>query len=54
MKIELRTGPFGFGSALIVSGGNGQWTISTTTGVFKPKPVLDAWHQAANGPVNTG
>jgi hypothetical protein len=54
VKIELRTGPFGFGSALIVSGRTGRWTIPGQPGVFKPKPVLDVWRQAANTRVHTG
>jgi hypothetical protein len=54
VKIAKRTGPLGFGAALIVSGGNGQWTIRGQPGAFKPKPVLDAWRQAGNGTANTG
>jgi hypothetical protein len=53
-KIELRGGPFDFGGALIVSGASGKWTIRGVPGVFKPKPVLEAWRQAAKGTVNTG
>lgn len=54
VKIELRGGPFDFGGALIVSGASGKWTIRGVPGVFKPKPVLEAWRQAAKGTVNTG
>jgi hypothetical protein len=54
VKIDKRTGPFGFGSALIVSGRNGQWTIPGQPGAFEPKPVLDAWWQAANATAKTG
>jgi hypothetical protein len=54
VKIEKRTGPLGFGSALVISGRNGQWTIRGQPGAFKPKPVLDAWRQAANGTANAG
>ena len=49
VKMELRTGPFGLGSALIVSRGTCQWTIQGQPGVFMPKPVFDAWRQANKG-----
>jgi hypothetical protein len=54
VKIGKRTGPFGFGSALIVGGGTGQWIIRGQPGAFKPKPVLDAWWHAANATPKTG
>lgn len=54
VKIELRGGPFDFGGALIISGASGKWTIRGVPGVFKPKPVLDAWRRAANGAARPG
>jgi hypothetical protein len=36
------------GPALVVSRGNEQWAIRGSPSVFKPKPVLHAWRQAAN------
>jgi hypothetical protein len=41
------------GPDLVVSGWNGQWTISGTHW-FKPDPVLVAWRQTNNGKVSTG
>ena len=49
VKMEVRTGPFGLGPTLVVTGWNGQWTIRGQPGVFKPQPVLDAWRQAGDG-----
>jgi hypothetical protein len=54
VKIDKRTGPLGFGSALIVSSRKGQWAIPGQPGAFKPRPVLDAWREAADGTANTG
>jgi hypothetical protein len=41
------------GPALVVSRGNEQWIIRGEIGVFQPKPVVDAWRQAADGTVLT-
>jgi hypothetical protein len=42
----VRAGFLG-GPALTVSSGNAQWVIRGESGVFKPKPVLDAWRTAS-------
>jgi hypothetical protein len=42
----VRAGFFG-GPALTVSSGNATWVIRGSAGVFKPKPVLDAWRTAS-------
>ena len=52
VKIEPRSLVFGLYSALLISGGNGQWRIPGTPRVFKPEPVLKAWRQAATSPAS--
>jgi hypothetical protein len=54
MKVRPLIESLFMGQALVVSRGNEQWIIRGELGVFKPKPVLDAWRQAANGTVHTG
>jgi hypothetical protein len=54
VKIELSRGLFGVGAALVVSRDNVRWVIRGIPGVFRPKPVLEAWRQAATGGANTG
>ena len=55
VRIEARSGVFGYlWPALVVSGGNGRWTINGYgRRVFEPEPVLDAWRKAANGTAST-
>jgi hypothetical protein len=52
VKLELSRGLFGIGAALVVGRGNGRWVIRGIPGVFRPKPVLEAWRQTAKGTVN--
>jgi hypothetical protein len=47
VKIELTSGWFGYGPTLRVSSRSGQWAIRGYQRVFKPEPVLQAWHHAA-------
>ena len=47
VKIELRSGPFGYNPMLVVTHGSWQWQIRGTQRVFEPEPVLQAWRQAA-------
>lgn len=55
VRMEARTGVFGLlWPALIVSGWSGRWPMLGLSGVFKAKPVLEAWRQAAKGLVHTG
>ncbi len=55
VRIEAHTGVFGLAwPALIVSGWSGRWTMLGLSGVFKAKPVLEAWRKAAKGTVNAG
>jgi hypothetical protein len=52
VKIELGRGLFGVGAALVVSRGNERWVMRGVPGVFRPKPVLEAWLRAAKGTAN--
>jgi hypothetical protein len=47
VKIELRTGLFGYNPTLFVIHGSWQWAIRGYQRVFQPEPVLRAWRQAA-------
>jgi len=47
VKIELRSGPFGYNPMLVVTHGSWQWQIRGTQRVFQPEPVLQAWRQGA-------
>lgn len=47
VRIELHSGWFGYGPTLRVSSRSGQWAIRGYQRVFKPEPVLQAWHHAA-------
>ena len=53
VAMQLHSGPFGFEPTLIISGRNGQCAIRGYQRVFQPEPVLQAWHQAAAGTLNT-
>jgi hypothetical protein len=47
VRIELHSGWFGYGPTLRVSSRSGQWAIRGYLRVFRPEPVLEAWHDAA-------
>jgi len=47
VRIELHSGWFGYGPTLRVSSRSGQWAIRGYQRVFRPEPVLQAWHHAA-------
>lgn len=54
VRIEAHGGVFGLlWPGLIVSGRSGKWTMLGLPGVFKAKPVVEAWRQAAKGVVQT-
>ena len=42
------------GPALIITTADGRWVIRALLGVSMPKPVVDAWRQAARGAIRTG
>jgi hypothetical protein len=46
VKIELRSGAFGYNPMLLVMHGSWQWQIRGYQKVFQPEPVLQAWRQA--------
>jgi hypothetical protein len=46
VKIELRSGAFGYNPMLLVMHGSWQWQIRGHQKVFQPEPVLQAWRQA--------
>ena len=46
VKIELRSGAFGYNPMLLVMHGSWQWQIRGYQRVFQPGPVLQAWRQA--------
>jgi hypothetical protein len=48
VKIELRSGPFGYNPILFVIHGSWEWAIRGYQRVFQPYPVLQAWRQAAS------
>ena len=55
VRIEAHGGVFGLPwPDLIVSGWSGRWTMLGLSGVFKAKPVLEAWRQAAKGGSHIG
>jgi len=47
VRIELHSGWLGYGPTLRVSSQSGQWAIRGYQRVFRPEPVLQAWHHAA-------
>jgi hypothetical protein len=47
VRIELHSGWLGYGPTLRVSSQTGQWAIRGNQRVFRPEPVLQAWHHAA-------
>jgi hypothetical protein len=47
VRIELRSGPFGYNPMLVVMYGTNQWQIRGYQKVFQPEPVFQAWRQAA-------
>jgi hypothetical protein len=47
VTMELRSLLFGLYPALWISRGSVRWRIRGTPGVFRPKPVLEAWRQVA-------
>jgi hypothetical protein len=51
VKMDLRSGPFGYGPILVVVHRGLQWVIRGYQRVFQPEPVLQAWRQAAAEPV---
>ena len=46
VRIELRSGPFGYNPMLLVIHGSWQWQIRGYQRVFQPEPVLQAWRQS--------
>jgi hypothetical protein len=47
VRIELHSGWFGYGPTLRVTSQGAQWAIRGYQRVFRPEPVLQAWHHAA-------